>query len=76
MLEKIKNWASDNKEDIVYGAAVGAYAVYCICVGAALGKRAMSKKMLQACRNGQSFHIDDPKEGVRYLFNFGTEKPN
>ena len=71
--EKVTGWIDDHEEVIIYGSyalSVG------MIIGAGLQSLKTGKTLKNACRYGQQFHIDAPKEGVRYLFKFGQEALN
>lgn len=71
--EKVTGWIDDHEEVIIYGS----YALSAgMIIGAGLQSLKTGKTLKNACRYGQQFHIDAPKEGVRYLFKFGQEALN
>ena len=45
-------------------------------IGALLQAKHTSNSMKACCRLGADYHVDAPKEGVRYLFKFGQEALN
>jgi hypothetical protein len=71
--EKVTGWIDDHEEVIIYGS-------YALSAGMVIGALLQSKKMSQdlkaCCRLGADYHVDSPKEGVRYLFKFGQEALN
>ena len=73
MFNKIRDWVSDNKDALIYGAYCGACCVYGIGLGVYCGKRIVAKQLMNACHMGQEFHYDATDIGTRYLFKFGTE---
>lgn len=71
--EKVTGWIEDHEEVITYGS----YALSAgMIIGAGLQSWKTGKALKNACRYGQQYHVDAPKEGVRYLFKFGQETLN
>ena len=71
--EKVTEWISDHDEVIIYGS----YALSAgMIIGALLQAKHTSNSMKACCRLGADYHVDAPKEGVRYLFKFGQEALN
>ena len=73
--EKVTEWIEDHEEVIIYGCYALSLSAGMI-IGAGIQSSKTGKTLKNACRYGQQFHVDAPKEGVRYLFKFGQEALN
>lgn len=71
--EKVTDWLDDHGEIVFYGSyalSVG------MVIGALLQNKKISRDLTNLCRTGASYHVDVPRKGVRYLYQFGQESLN
>ena len=68
--EKINDFFDEYGDYVIvglYAASIG-WTAGCIAMGVTY-----SKQLRDLCDAGASFHADNAKKGIRYLYSFGTE---